>query len=661
MKLGVCYYPEHWPKSRWQADVEAMVEIGIEYVRIGEFSWSRLERVDGELSWDWLDDALAVLHNAGLKVILGTPTATPPKWLVDKHPSMLAYDEAGQVRGFGSRRHYSFASLEYRQECQRIVTLMGQRYGQHPAIVAWQTDNEYGCHDTILSYGEVDLIAFKVWLKEKYKTIDDLNLAWGNIFWSMEYNTFDDIELPNLTVTEANPSHRLDFQRCCSDQVVAYNKLQADILREYAVGRDLVHNYMGFFTAFDHHKVGQDLDVASWDTYPLGFLDQEAIYTDQEKHDYLRTGHPDFGGFHHDLYRGCGKGRLWIMEQQPGPVNWAPHNPSPADGAVRLWTWEAFSHGAELVSYFRWRQAPFAQEQMHSGLLRPDGSKAEAAFDAKKVSEEVADLVQKLGLDRDELNALPSAGNVALMFDYDACWALDIQPQSKAYQYLFWCYRLYEALRELGLSIDIISPKSDLSPYKMLVLPAQVVIDDDLLKALNSFDGVLLAGPRSGSKTADYQIPENLAPGKLQQLMALKVERVDALPEHTQPNVNGVWGQGKLKHWHEQLATHLPCLLQDEKGMPVLVGEGKRFYLGACLEADLLKMCLEKLAGIAEVPTYYLPKGVRVRTRGKLIFVFNYGQSTAHYAPLDADCVIGKNCIEPAGVSIWVKSKKTIK
>lgn len=656
MKLGVCYYPEHWPKSRWQADVKAMAEIGIEYVRIGEFSWSRLEGVEGEYTWGWLDDALEVLANAGLKVILGTPTATPPKWLVDKHPSMLARDEAGQIRGFGSRRHYSFASLDYRQECRRIVTDMAKRYGAHDAIVAWQTDNEYGCHDTILSYADVDLAAFKVWLAEKYSNIDALNQAWGNVFWSMEYASFDEIELPNLTVTEANPAHRLDFHRCCSDQVVAYNKLQADILREYSPGRDLVHNYMGFFTAFDHHKVGQDLDVASWDTYPLGFLDQEAIYQDEEKQTYLRTGHPDFGAFHHDLYRGCGKGRLWIMEQQPGPVNWAPHNPTPADGAVRLWTWEAFSHGAELVSYFRWRQAPFAQEQMHSGLLRPDASKAEAAFEAQQVSDEVNQLSQQLGLDKDELEALPSAGSVALMFDYDACWALDIQPQSQAYRYLFWCYRVYESLRELGLSIDIISPKSDLSAYKMLVLPAQVVIDDTLQQALDKFEGVLLAGPRSGSKTSDYQIPDELAPGKLQTLMPLQVERVDALPEHTQPSVNGVWGEGKLKHWREQINTELAVHLEDEQGQPVLVGEDKRFYLGACLDKALLKSCFEKLAGQAELPVYYLPKGVRVRHRGKLIFVFNYGQTPASYMPSAATCLIGQAQIAPAGVSIWLKS-----
>lgn len=661
MKLGVCYYPEHWPESRWQQDAQDMCDMGIEYVRIGEFSWSTIEKEPDQFNWQWLDKSLDTLHQAGLKVILGTPTATPPKWLVDKHPSMLAVNEQGQPRGFGSRRHYTFASLEYREECRRIVTIMAERYGKHPAVVSWQTDNEFGCHDTILSYGAADLAAFKIWLKEKYGTIDALNKAWGNIFWSMDYRTFDEIELPNLTVTEANPSHRLDFHRCCSDQVVAYNRLQVDILRQYSEGRDLVHNYMGFFTAFDHHKVGKDLDVASWDTYPLGFLDQEAIYTEEEKHAYLRTGHPDFGGFHHDLYRGCSNGRLWIMEQQPGPVNWAPHNPSPANGSVRMWTWEAFSHGAEMVSYFRFRQAPFAQEQMHAGLLRPDASKAEAANEALQVHQEIDRLADSMGLAREELEALPSAGKVALMFDYDACWALDIQPQSQAYRYLFWVYRVYGALRELGLSVDIIAPKSDLSTYEMLVLPAQVTVDEELLTQLKSFDGVLLAGPRTGSKTESYQIPEQLAPGKLAELMPLQVERVDALPDHTQPEVNGRWGQGKLKHWHEQIATALPVLLEDEAGMPVLVGEQKRFYLGSCLDNSLLKTSMAKLAELAGLETTYLPQGVRLRERGNVIFAFNYSQMEKYFTPTCAgykiEPVIGSERLAPAGVSIWLKHK----
>ncbi|MEL0635682.1 beta-galactosidase [Marinomonas sp. TI.3.20] len=653
MKLGVCYYPEHWPKSRWQQDAKEMREIGIEYVRIGEFSWSTIEPQPGELHWEWLDESLDTLYAQGLKVILGTPTATPPKWLVDRHPSMLAKDELGRVRHFGSRRHYTFASLEYREECHRIVTLMAKRYGQHPAVASWQTDNEYGCHDTILSYAEADLIAFRIWLKDKYTTIDALNSAWGNVFWSMDYCSFDEVDLPNLTVTEANPSHRLDFQRCCSDQVVAFNKLQVDILRQYSKERDLVHNYMGFFTAFDHHKVGQDLDVASWDTYPLGFLDQEDIYTPEEKQTYLRVGHPDFGAFHHDLYRGCGKGRLWIMEQQPGPVNWAPHNPTPADGAVRLWTWEAFSHGAELVSYFRWRQAPFGQEQMHTGLLRPNGQKAEAAKEAAQVAQEVRELSQVMGLDADDLMALPESGKVALMFDYDACWSLDIQPQSRAYSYMSWCYRLYEALREIGLSINIVSADAPLDTYEMLILPAQAHISCDLQKRLDDYKGVLLAGPRTGSKTDSYQIPENLAPGPLATLLPLSVERVDALPKHTQPEVSGHWGEGKLHTWHEQIATDLPCLLKDNAGNPVLVGDNKRFYLGSCLDKPLLKACLVKLSEKAGLATEYLPSGVRIRERGKLIFAFNYGLQAAYYHPDNAQLIIGADTLPAAGLAIW--------
>jgi beta-galactosidase len=412
---------------------------------------------------------------------------------------------------------------------------------------------------------------------------------------------------------------------------------------------------MGFFTAFDHHKVGQDLDVASWDTYPLGFLDQEAIYTAEEKHQYLRVGHPDFGAFHHDLYRGCGKGRLWIMEQQPGPVNWAPHNPTPADGAVRLWTWEAFSHGAELVSYFRWRQAPFGQEQMHAGLLRPDAQEAEAAKEATLVASEVRKLAKSLGLDAEELMSLPSAGKVALMFDYDACWSLDIQPQSRAYRYLFWCYRVYEAMRELGLSVDIIPSDGSLDMYELLVLPAQAHITPQLQERLNAYKGVLLAGPRTGSKTDSYQIPENLAPGPLASLLPLIVERVDALPEHTQPAVAGRWGAGKLKHWHEQIKTNLPCLLSDNGGNPVLMGADRHFYLGSCLDNDLLKSSLAKLADIASLSTCYLPEGVRVRERGTVIFVFNYASQSVVFEPENAELILGNKTLEAAGVAIWKK------
>lgn len=194
--LGVCYYPEHWPHDRWAEDARQMRECGLSYVRIGEFSWSRLEPEPGRFDFEWLDQAIATLHAEGLQVVLGTPTPTPPKWLVDRHPDILATDREGRLRKFGSRRHYSFSSRTYQAHTRRIVTVIAQRYGNHPAVAGWQTDNEYGCHDTTRSYGPEDLRAFREWLKAKYGSIEGLNAAWGNVFWSMEYRTFEEIDLP---------------------------------------------------------------------------------------------------------------------------------------------------------------------------------------------------------------------------------------------------------------------------------------------------------------------------------------------------------------------------------------------------------------------------------------------------------------------------------
>ena len=371
--LGVCYYPEHWPEDRWADDARQMAEAGITWVRIGEFAWSRLEPSPGDFHWDWLDRAIATLAQAGLEIVLGTPTATPPRWMLDRHPDMLARDIDGRPRGFGSRRHYCFSHAGYRAEAVRMSRLLGVRYGNDSRASAWQIDNEYDCHDTARSYSPAAQVAFRVWLADRYGDIATLNSAWGTMFWSMEYQSFDQINLPHLTVTQPNPAHLLAFYRFSSDQVVAFNRAQVDVLRPLTKA-PLIHNYMGRVTGFDHHRVGADLDIAAWDSYPIGFLSDRIEANADHKARYLQQGDPDFQAFHHDLYRTIGKGRMWVMEQQPGPVNWAPHNPAPLPGMVRLWTWEAFAHGAEVVSYFRWRQAPFAQEQMHAGLLRSDGA-----------------------------------------------------------------------------------------------------------------------------------------------------------------------------------------------------------------------------------------------------------------------------------------------
>ena len=365
--LGVCYYPEQWPESWWAEDARRMRETGISFVRIGEFAWSRYEPERGAFDWGWLDRAMDVLGNAGLKIVLGTPTCTPPKWLVDDNPDMIPMDQHGRPRGFGSRRHYTFSAQSYWAESRRIVEILSKRFGHHPALVGWQTDNEYGCHDTILSWSETDLKAFRQWLRRTYQSAEQLNEAWGNAFWSMDVNDFDEVVLPNLAVTETNPAARLDFWRFQSSQVAAYDAMQCEIIRANSPGRWITHNFMGFFNEFDHWPVGANLDLASWDSYPIGFVERFP-FSEEERNLWALTSHPDVAPFHHDLYRGVGPGRFWVMEQQPGPVNWAAWNPVPKRGMVRLWTWEALAHGAEVVSYFRWRQAVSGQEQFHAGL-----------------------------------------------------------------------------------------------------------------------------------------------------------------------------------------------------------------------------------------------------------------------------------------------------
>ena len=196
--LGVCYYPEHWPEDWWAADAKRMRELGIAYVRIGEFAWSHYEPRRAEFAWEWLDRAMETLGGAGLKIVLGTPTAAPPKWLMDEFPEIAPIDEHGRPRGFGSRRHYTFSSQAYWRESARIIEALAQRYGEHPALVGWQTDNEYGCHNTVLSWGAEDLRAFRTWLRHNYQTPERLNEAWGSAFWSMEVRSFDEVALPNL-------------------------------------------------------------------------------------------------------------------------------------------------------------------------------------------------------------------------------------------------------------------------------------------------------------------------------------------------------------------------------------------------------------------------------------------------------------------------------
>jgi beta-galactosidase len=634
--LGVCYYPEHWPEAQWAEDAARMAALGLTWVRIGEFAWKRMEPVEGEYDFEWLDRAIETLGAAGLTVVLGTPTATPPAWVVAKHPDMLPVDVEGRVRGYGSRRHYCFSHAGYVSECSKIVTAMAKRYGGNPHIGAWQTDNEYSCHDTVLSYSDCARRAFRDWLRVQFPGVESyrgndgdiaaLNAAWGNVFWSMDYDDFEQIELPNLTVTEVNQAHAHAFRRFSSDQVVAFNRAQVDIIREHS-DAPIAHNYMGRITDFDHFKVGADLDIASWDSYPLGFLEDRSGATEAHKRAYARQGDPDFQAFHHDLYRAVGKdGRWWIMEQQPGPVNWAPYNPAPLPGMVRLWTWEAFAHGAEAVCYFRWRQAPFAQEQMHAGLLRPDSVEAEAFGEAAQV---MADLAQAP-------DVAAAQAPVAIMFDYDADAMWAVQPHGASLSYFGLVFDWYRACRKLGLSVDILPPHTRaFYGYALVLVPGMMHMPDDLKAALAAAPGQVIMGPRSAARDVDFCIPTPLPPAWPGSDLA--VSRVQSIrPDMPIP----VDGGGAVVGYFEEMVGGADVVLQTDTGAPVAVRCGANVTYMAGWGDDIAHMRLIKVLA-PDLATRDMPEGIRTRATGAEEFWFNYTTQ---------DVVVEGETLPPAGV-----------
>ncbi|GGQ95653.1 beta-galactosidase [Deinococcus ruber] len=624
LTLAVCDYPEHVPRDRWTRYAEQQKALGLSFVRIAEFAWSRMEPRPGEYEWAWLDEAIEAYADAGLKVVLCTPTATPPAWLIRAHPEILPYDREGRIREFGSRRHYDFASPIFREHSRRITRVLAERYGQHPAVVGWQTDNEFGCHDTARSYGGASAAAFPGWLEAKYGTLDALNEAWGNVFWSMEYGDWAQIRLPNLLVTEVNPSHLLDFYRFASDTVASFQAEQVAILRLGSPGRFITHNFMIFETGFDHYDVAKGLDFVSWDNYPTGMLEFFSSWMpDEIKTDYARTGHPDLIAFNHDLYRGLLKRPFWVMEQQCGQVNWAPFNPLPAPGAVQLWTAQAWAHGADTVSYFRWRAATMAQEVMHSGLLRHDET-----LDRGGLEVESQDLTAM------PLGSVPA--RVALLHDYESLWLYDVQKHAASLSYWAQTVTYYRALRGLGQDVDIVHPDSDLSGYALIVAPALTLMTPERAAHLEAAaqHARVVFGPRSAYRTVSGRTPEDGQPGVLAELLGAKLLNFDSLRPGLSVRVEGPDHACDVQSWAESYRlTGAETLYRyvdgPQSGEAAVIRKGSVTVIGAHSE-ELLRAVLAGELRAAGLSPEQLPEGVRLSRRAGHTLLQNWTSQTVN-------------------------------
>jgi len=611
--LGVCYYPEQWPRDRWEIYATRMRELGLSFVRIGEFAWSRIEPAPEQWNWQWLDEAIGTLEAQELAVILGTPTAAPPPWLTVQHPEILPVDPDGRTRAAGSRKHYDHCSPVYREHARRIAQSMTERYGQHDAVIGWQIDNKWGESDSTRSYGPASREAFRSWLANRYGSLSPLNEAWGGAFWGQEYTDWSEIVPPNLTMNEPNPSHVLDFYRFCSDAIAEFQAIQVEEIRQHSPDRFITHNYMGHFGEFDLYRNAEAIDLVSWDSYPTGQIDKDLL--PQLDVDYwARTGHPDLTSLNHDLMRGLKPNTpMLVMEQQAGQINWSDYNCLPADGAVGLWTVQAWAHGCAGVSYFRWRASLTGQEIMHSGLLRHDES-----WDRGGVE------VANLELGGAELE--PVQASVVLLHDYESLWISDAQPHAHGWSYWKQFTLFYSVLRRLGIDVDIRHADADLSGYRVIVAPALQIVDADRAERLTGAAlGVsFVAGPRTGFRQPTGQAQPDGQPGPLRALLGYSLLNVDALRPEMTIQVDDeevmIWAES-----YDPIDSDVMFTYDDGPlaGQAAVVRKDRAFSIGA-FSPILIGRVLAHVLTEAGIPVEPLDEGLRVSRRGDRTIWMNF-------------------------------------
>jgi beta-galactosidase len=525
VRVGVCYYPEQWPRERWAIDAAMMRDAGLEIVRIGEFAWSRIEPAAGQYRWEWLDAAIDTLTAAGLSVMLGTPTATPPIWLVEAVPDIVAHGPDRRPRPYGSRRFTCPTSPTYRREAQRIVTEMVQRYASRAAVTAWQIDNEPGNHDSARCWCPACEAAFSRWLSDRFDgDIDALNAAWGTVFWSQEYPTFDHVQLPRPTMTQHTPHLLLAHRRFSSGQISSFIAAQVPIVRAAAPNAEItVNHFIG-----DIH-IDQSAMVRSPGFDPIGAHDNYP-------HGY--TGPLDVA-LAHDHARGLAgpDGRGWVMEQQPGPVNWTPTNPPVRPGEVRTWSWQAALHGIDTLLYFRWRAGRFGQEQYHAGLLRHDASPNRGLGEATRFAREAKASAALL--------ASRQRAKAAVLFSMEDTWAIEIDPHLTGLTYRQLLLGAYQGLRRLGVDVDVVSPTDDLTRYALVVAPALHLHNAEReasLRAALAAGTTVVLGPRSLVKTWENAWVDAPEPAGFSALLGARVR--DTLTQST-PGLRVLAGKGE--------------------------------------------------------------------------------------------------------------------
>ncbi|MFT4260199.1 beta-galactosidase [Microbacterium sp.] len=615
--FGGDYNPEQWPADVWREDVALMREAGVNLVTVGVFSWARIEPAPGVRDWDWLDEVLDLLHGAGISVDLAAPVASPPPWLGLRYPETLPVDRDGVRLIAGSRNQFSPASRVYREYAAAITRDLAERYAGHPAVVMWHVGNEYGQID----HGDEAAREFRRWLIERYGTIAELNAAWGTAFWSQHYEDFDEILPPRRMPYLVNPTQALDFRRYSSDQLLACYRELRDIIRATGAAQPITTNFMGFHALTDYWAWAGDVDVVSDDQYP----------------DPASVDAPAQTAFVQDLMRSLGGGRSWVlMEQAVSATSWRTHNLPKSPLHARRDSLQAIARGADAVCYFQWRQARAGAERFHSAMLPHAGADSDVFRGVVRQGRDLRRLTPASGARVD--------ADVAILFDWASWWAGEEPARpTERLSTMTEANRWYRELWRRGVAADLVSSSSDLSGYRVVLVPHSYIIESataDALAGVVEAGAHVVIGPFSGVADRNAQILTGRSPVLLREVLGVSGEEWVGVPDSgIALAFDGGWGSDVRRPRAGILAERLRSEGAEVlawyrggelDGIPALTRHRTAWYLGAIVDDDTLSSLFGDVLGEAGVtdalgrPAALLPDGIEAVRRGDVLFLLNH-------------------------------------
>ena len=588
--FGCDYNPEQWEPAVWREDVRLMRQAGVDLVAVNIFGWASLQGPDGGFDFAALDEVVELLHEAGIRVNLGTGTSSPPPWLTARHPEVLPVVEDGTTRFPGGRQAWCPSSPVFRRYALALVEAVAERYGRHPAVALWHVSNELGCHNALCHCDE-STRAFRRWLRRRHGTIQELNRAWGTSFWSQRYTDWDEILTPKLTLSSRNPGQMLDFHRFSSDELLGYYRAEAEAIRR--------HSALPITTNFMVTAHIRDLDYWTWAP------EMDVIANDH----YLdhRLGEPRTElAFAADLTRGLAGGEPWLlMEHSTGAVNWQPVNLAKEPGQLLRNSLAHVARGADAVCFFQWRASLQGSEKFHSALMPHAGTDSDLWRDVLELGRIVSAL--------DEVAGTRVHAEVALLFSWEAWWASDAESRpTHAIEYLDQVHALYGALHDLGVTVDVVRPGADLSGYRLVVVPGLYLVSDADAAAL---DDAVASGAHalvtfySGIVDEQDRVRTGGYPGAWRDLLGIRVEEFAPVLDATRIALESGAGASRWAERLQAAGAEVVDRFADgpAAGRPAVTRRagtataGDAWYLATLLERDDLHDLVRRVAAGAGV------------------------------------------------------------